>query len=139
MDGALALSLKLSKSWNNLDFFLLHIGKNKKKYDKKTLFWDHDALRIYGAPKLCTKTTLSNHPVVLPKSSCDVHLFRGPCLPPCLSLIFFSFFSDWAIRLSQFRNWKDSWSNVSHIKNLHSCQCLPYLCSVVVIKKKIFC
>ena len=47
-------------------------------------------------------------------------------------------FSDWAIRLNQFRNLKDSWSNVSLIKNLHSCQCLPYLCSVVVIKKKIF-
>ena len=28
---------------------------------------------------LCTETTLSNHPVVLPKSSCDVHLLRSPC------------------------------------------------------------
>lgn len=56
-----------------------------------------------------------------------------------ISNIFLLLFSDWAIRLNQFRNWKDSWSNVSHIKNLHSCQCLPYLCSVVVIKKKIFC
>ena len=27
---------------------------------------------------LCTETTLSNHPVVLPKSSCDVHLLRSP-------------------------------------------------------------
>ena len=27
---------------------------------------------------LCTKTTLSNPPVVIPKSSCDVHLFRSP-------------------------------------------------------------
>ena len=27
---------------------------------------------------LCTETTLSNHPVVHPKSSCDVHLFSGP-------------------------------------------------------------
>ena len=29
---------------------------------------------------LCTKTTLSNPPVVQPKSSCDVHLLRSPCL-----------------------------------------------------------
>ena len=29
---------------------------------------------------LCTETTLSNPPVVIPKSSCDVHLLRSPCL-----------------------------------------------------------
>ena len=29
---------------------------------------------------LCTETTLSNPPVVQPKSSCDVHLLRSPCL-----------------------------------------------------------
>ena len=29
---------------------------------------------------LCTGTTLSNPPVIFPKSSCDVHLFRGPCI-----------------------------------------------------------
>ena len=29
---------------------------------------------------LCTETTVSNPPVVFPKSSCDVHLFRGPCI-----------------------------------------------------------
>ena len=34
------------------------------------------ALKIYRAPKLCTETTLSKHPVVLPKSS-DVHLLRS--------------------------------------------------------------
>ena len=28
---------------------------------------------------LCTETTLSNPPVVSPKSSCDVHLLRSPC------------------------------------------------------------
>ena len=27
---------------------------------------------------LCTETTLSNHPAVIPKSSCDVHLLRSP-------------------------------------------------------------
>ena len=27
---------------------------------------------------LCSETTLSNHPVVRPKSSCDVHLLRSP-------------------------------------------------------------
>ena len=27
---------------------------------------------------LCTETTLSNHPEVFPKSSCDVHLLRSP-------------------------------------------------------------
>ena len=29
---------------------------------------------------LCTETALSNHPVVIPKSSCNVHLLRSPCL-----------------------------------------------------------
>ena len=29
---------------------------------------------------LCTETTLSNPPVVQPKSSCDVHLLRSPWL-----------------------------------------------------------
>ena len=29
---------------------------------------------------LCTETTLSNHPGVFPKSSCDVHLLRSPWL-----------------------------------------------------------
>ena len=29
---------------------------------------------------LCTETTLANHPVVHPKSSCDIHLLRSLCL-----------------------------------------------------------
>ena len=29
---------------------------------------------------LCTETTLSKHPVVLPKSSCNIHLSRSLCL-----------------------------------------------------------
>ena len=29
---------------------------------------------------LCTKTILSTPPVVQPKSSCDVHLLRSPCI-----------------------------------------------------------
>ena len=29
---------------------------------------------------LCTDTTLSNPPVVQPKSSYDVHLLRSPCI-----------------------------------------------------------
>ena len=29
---------------------------------------------------LCTETTLSNHPFVIPKSSCDVHLLRSLCV-----------------------------------------------------------
>ena len=32
--------------------------------------------------QLCTETTLSNHPVVRPKSSRDVHLLRSPWLRP---------------------------------------------------------
>ena len=31
---------------------------------------------------LCTETALSNHPAVIPKSSCDVHLLRSPWLDP---------------------------------------------------------
>ena len=31
---------------------------------------------------LCTETTLSNPPVVQPKSSCDVHLLRSPWVSP---------------------------------------------------------
>ena len=27
---------------------------------------------------LCAETTLSDHPVVIPKPSCDVHLLRSP-------------------------------------------------------------
>ena len=38
----------------------------------------HEPLKIYGAPKLCTETTVSNPPVVFSTSSCNVHLFRGP-------------------------------------------------------------
>ena len=45
----------------------------------KNFFGYHDPLKIYGAPKLCTETTVSNPPVVFPKSSCDVHLLRCPC------------------------------------------------------------
>ena len=29
---------------------------------------------------LCTETALSNHPAVIPKSSCDVHLLRSQSL-----------------------------------------------------------
>ena len=29
---------------------------------------------------LCTETTLSNHPVIHPKPSCDVHLLRSLCI-----------------------------------------------------------
>ena len=29
---------------------------------------------------LCTETTISNPPVVHPKSSCDVHLLRSLCI-----------------------------------------------------------
>jgi hypothetical protein len=45
---------KLSKSLNNLNPFHLHIGKKNKNYDRKWFFGHHDALKIYGAPKLCT-------------------------------------------------------------------------------------
>ena len=51
--------------------------KINRNYDRKYFFGYHDALKIYGAPKLCTETTLSNPPVVHPKSSCDVHLLRS--------------------------------------------------------------
>ena len=46
--------LKRSKSWNNLDSFLLNIGKNKWNCDKKL------ALKIYRAPKLYTETNVSS-------------------------------------------------------------------------------
>ncbi len=36
------------------------IFQNSQKY----IFGYHDALKIYGAPKLCTETTVSNQPVV---------------------------------------------------------------------------
>ena len=69
---------KIVKSWNNLNSFLLKINKN---YAKKNFFGYHDPWKIYRAPKLCillcTETT-----VVFPKTSCDVHLFRGPWLSP---------------------------------------------------------
>ena len=51
----------------------------KKNYDRKQFFGYHDALKIYMAPKLCTVmhwNYSSNHPVVHPNSSCDVHLLR---------------------------------------------------------------
>ena len=46
--------LKLSKSGNNLNSFQIHIGTIDKNYDRKYFFGYHDALKIYGAPKLCT-------------------------------------------------------------------------------------
>ena len=50
------------KSFQNPSCHILE--KIKEKYGKKYFFGNHDALKIYGAPKLCTETTLSNHPVV---------------------------------------------------------------------------
>ena len=53
---------------------------NSKYFVKLGLWWEiifWISLKIYGAPKLCTETTLSKYPVVLPKSSCDVHLLRS--------------------------------------------------------------
>ena len=55
MDGALALFF-----WNFLKVeinqipFCYILEKINKNYDWKKLFWYHDALKIYGAPKLCT-------------------------------------------------------------------------------------
>ena len=45
--------------------FCYILEKINKNYDRKKLFWYHDALKIYGAPKLCTETALSNHPAVI--------------------------------------------------------------------------
>ena len=42
----------LLKSENFSKSFLLHIGKNKSKFDNFFFGYD-DALKIYGAPKLC--------------------------------------------------------------------------------------
>ena len=39
--------------------------KINKNYDRKKFFGYHDALMINEAPKLCTETTLSNHPEVI--------------------------------------------------------------------------
>ena len=36
---------------------------------------------------LCTETTVSNPPVIFPKSCCDVHLFRGPWAIPFESIL----------------------------------------------------
>ena len=36
---------------------------------------------------LCTETTLSNPPVVQPKSSCNVHLLRSPWLNPRIKFL----------------------------------------------------
>ena len=44
----LSKTSKIVKSWNNLNSFLLHIGKNRY------IFGYHDPLKIYGAPKSCT-------------------------------------------------------------------------------------
>ena len=55
MDGALALFF-----WNFLKVEIIQIPffyileKINKNYDRKKLFGYHDALKIYGAPKLCT-------------------------------------------------------------------------------------
>ena len=44
---------------------------------------------------LCTETTLSNPPVVQPKSSCDVHLLRSPWpKPPLVSKLLFNICSE---------------------------------------------
>ena len=43
--------------------FLSHTG-NIKKSIIKIFFGYHDALKIYGAPKLCIEITVSNPPVV---------------------------------------------------------------------------
>jgi hypothetical protein len=45
------------------------LEKIEKNYDKKDLFGYHYALKIHGAPKLCTETTVSNPAVVFFK--CD--------------------------------------------------------------------
>ena len=37
---------------------------------------------------VCNETTVSNHPVVHPKSCCDVHIFRGPWIEPIQNLNF---------------------------------------------------
>ena len=42
------------KSENFSKSFLSHIGKNKIKFYKKQFFGYHEALKIYGAPKLCS-------------------------------------------------------------------------------------
>ena len=36
---------------------------------------------------LCTEITLSNPPVVISKSSCDVHILRSPCPRPSNELV----------------------------------------------------
>jgi len=44
------------------------LEKINKNYDRKYFFGNHDALKIYGAPNLCTvmyETTVSNHPEVI--------------------------------------------------------------------------
>jgi hypothetical protein len=45
---------KFVKSWHHLNSSFSHTGKNKQKYDKKYFCGCHDALKIFGAPKLCT-------------------------------------------------------------------------------------
>jgi len=72
---------------------------------------------------LCTETTLSNPPVVQPKSSCDVHLLRSPWLRLSqkeirVFLIFFLQFW-WFLEICVF--WGQSyhnWKTVSFVKKM---------------------
>ena len=48
------------------------IGKNFFDIMMHLRFTGHQSYVL-----LCTETTLSNHPAVIPKSSCDVHLLRS--------------------------------------------------------------
>ena len=56
LDGAIGQEeiCNFLKSENFSKSFLSHIGKNKIKFKKIIFFGYHEALKIYGAPKLCT-------------------------------------------------------------------------------------
>ena len=57
---------------------MLSVTYLKKMNMGKILFGYHDASKIYGAPKLCTETTISNPSVIFPKTSWDIQTFRSP-------------------------------------------------------------
>ena len=54
MDGALALFFFFNFLKVEIILFTCILEKINKNYDRKKLFEYHEALKIYGAPKLCT-------------------------------------------------------------------------------------
>ena len=88
---------------------------------------------------LYTETTLSNHPVVFPKSSCNVHLFRGPWIRTiqkaydiCLTsqhiqLTLHSTFAGWKQTFRKTTSSSSNWTGLWDSQRPHQTGCLWYL------------